>query len=432
MLKRRKKKEMKSNAKKTGAFWVVLVVVYLIVCACVALFWEDDTENAASAETTSITERTTPSILLKDTTQANDSTEEMLMGSSVSNPYVLNADVWFSEHCTGKTEIKYIDKWVKVSGTVLTISDYSDLKGYYLAGGKGAGLVCWVYSDKLDAQHGEYIEYVGKVTVEDPKHIEISDGEIKNVSIPTNKQKSPITISDWSWSRDYVGGIEWNFRLTNNTDKTVKYFTMVWNCYNAVGDLVYDEITGKSTHGVKYTGPLNPNETTGYLCNSTRFYSHSFNSSKFTLLQVEFTDGTIIQINDKAYTDYYVDKLEAETVIGNNGIKYIVNNSLNTCYIVDIGTCTDTYIGILSSLYGDTVTGIGDFAFANVVFIEKVSISTTLKSIGQGAFSNCTSLAKIEYYGTIEEWNDISKGENWNQNVPATEVICSDGIVPLK
>lgn len=416
---------------------IVLLCANLTGCLLMLLDYEEDTtstteegqpdnDNEVEVNHDSTTET---NAVVEETEKKND--EQSPIGSK-DNPYVLDADIWFAEHRAGKTQEKYINKWVNVRGIVLTISKYGSLNGYYLAGGKGSGLVCWVYSDKLEAQYGEYIDYVGKVTVEDSGHIEISDGEIKSASLPANKQKSPITISDWSWSRDYFGGVEWNFRLTNNTDKTVKYVTMEWSCYNAVGDLVYDEITGKSKHGVKYTGPLNPNETTDYLCNSTRFYSHSFNSSKFTLLQVEFVDGTIIQINDKAYTDCYVDKLEAEIVIGINGIKYIVNNNLNTCYIADIGTCTDTYIGILSSLYGKEVTAIGDFAFANVSFIETVSITTALKSIGNGAFSNCTSLTAINYYGTVEEWNAISKGENWNQNVPATEVICLDGTVPLK
>lgn len=222
---------------------------------------------------------------------------------SKNNPYILNADTWHAKHCAGTSQTHYIDKWVKVTGTVLSISDYGSLKGYYLSGGPGSGLVCWVEGGSLTAQYGQKIEYIGKVTVEDSKQVEISDGQIKSASWPTNKPKSPITISNWTWERDYAGGVEWNFQFNNNTNKVVKYITMEWNCYNAVGDLVYDEITGKCSHGVKFTGPLEVGQTSDLLCNTNLFYNYSYQSSKLTKLTVEFMDGTIIYISSKGYTD---------------------------------------------------------------------------------------------------------------------------------
>lgn len=220
-----------------------------------------------------------------------------------NNPYVLNADEWYNEHCNGTSSVKYINQWVKVSGTVLSISDYSDSKGYYLVGGTGQGLVCWVYSDNLDANYGQQIEYIGKVVVEDSTHIEISDGRVINAAYPAEKPQSPVTISDWSASRDSVGGVEWNFKFTNNTEKAIKYIWIEWDCYNAVGDLVYDEITGKSSHGVKYTGPLDGGQTSDLMHNPTRFYSYSYKSAKLKRLEVEFMDGTFMKITDQGYAD---------------------------------------------------------------------------------------------------------------------------------
>ncbi len=242
----------------------------------------------------------------KEKEESRESEESIELGADKNHPYILNADEWFAEYCEAKTE-KHIGQWVKVSGTVLTVSDYGDLKGYYLVGGQGSGLVCWVYSNELDAQYGQHIEYIGKVTVEDTKHIEMSDGHIESAEWPVEKPQSPITISEWSWSRDYVGGVEWNFRFTNNTEKTIKYITMEWNCYNVVGDLVYDEITRKSSYSIKYTGPLEAKQTTILLCNTTLFYSYSYNSAKLTKLQVEFMDGTIIRITDQGYSDIVVE-----------------------------------------------------------------------------------------------------------------------------
>lgn len=282
----------KGTKKKKPVYkrWWFWTIIAIFVIAMFSGEDEPSAEDNASADN--------ESIVSGDTEQE----EQNLIGSE-NNPYVLNAEEWYAAHCAGEPQTKYLDKWVKVSGTVLTVSDVGGLKGYYLTGGSGSGLVCWVYGDKLEAQYGQCIEYIGKVTVEDSKHIEISDGKILSAEWPEVKPKSPVTISDWSWTRDYVGGVEWNFKITNNTDKQIKYVSIEWNCYNAVGDIIYDEITGKSSHGVKYTGPLDAGKTTDLMRNTTLFYNHAFSSVKFTKLQVEFMDGTVIRITNQGYAD---------------------------------------------------------------------------------------------------------------------------------
>ena len=400
----------KKPAHKQWWFWALMIYLFIgVVIGASESFSDEENPDATTTTTTTTT------------------TQKGAVGSSKDNPYVLNAETWYTNHCNGTSKQNYVDKWVKITGTVLNISEYSGLKGYYLAGGTGKGLVCWVYSKSLEAQYGQIIEYVGKVSVQDSTHIEITDGNILSAEWPTQRVKSPVTMSDWKWSRDSVGGVEWSFRFTNNTDKVVKYITVKWNCYNAVGDLVYDQITGATSHGVTVTGPLNPRETTDFLCNSTKFYSYSFNKAVLSYMQVEFMDGTIIRITDKTYSDILVKELKDEVVVGSNGIVYVVDNELGTCYIENIGTCTNSYIGILSSLYGDKVTHIGDYAFADASFIETVSITQTLEGIGDGAFLNCTSLTKIQFSGNIEDWYAIEKGINWDKNTGDYIIYCNDG-----
>jgi hypothetical protein len=52
-------------------------------------------------------------------------------------------------------------------------------------------------------------------------------------------------------------------------------------------------------------------------------------------------------------------------------------------------------------------------------------------SIENWAFSGCSGLTSITFDGTIEQWNNINKGDGWNKNVPATYVQCTDGQVTL-
>ena len=118
------------------------------------------------------------------------------------------------------------------------------------------------------------------------------------------KKQSPVTIIGMKYTKDYVGGVEWTFKIKNNSDKEIKYVTLQWNCYNAVGDLIYDEISWKSYVRVRYTGPLSPGKTSGKKCNSTKFYNHSFASIKWSEITVEYMDGTTETI-DQYYKNYY-------------------------------------------------------------------------------------------------------------------------------
>ena len=286
------KEKLKVLSKKWW-FWVIVVCLFLFVMSD---FFGDDGDEETDTEVTSGT--------IESNTATGTDAQQPKLGDK-NNPHVLEADTWYTEHRTGTSNKEYLGSWVRVSGTVLSISDHGTLKGYYLAGGTGKGLVCWVYDDDGSVQYGQVFEYLGMVTVEDSTHIEISEGSLISASWPQNKPKSPVTISEWNWTTDYFGGVEWNFILTNNTEKTIKYVTMEWDCYNAVGDLIYDDFSKDSSHGILFTGPLEPAQCTEVLRNTTLFYNHSYHSAKLTKLKVEFMDGTIIYVNDEGYSGIF-------------------------------------------------------------------------------------------------------------------------------
>ena len=60
----------------------------------------------------------------------------------------------------------------------------------------------------------------------------------------------------------------------------------------------------------------------------------------------------------------------------------------------------------------DSVTSIGDYAFSGCTSIRIVTISDGLKSIGKYAFDSCSNLTTVCYAGTQEQWNNISIGSN--------------------
>ena len=90
----------------------------------------------------------------------------------------------------------------------------------------------------------------------------------------------------------------------------------------------------------------------------------------------------------------------------------------------------------------DGVTSIGDFAFRNCSSLTNITIPNNVTSIGysaftlcsnlasvtipnsvtsiySGAFGYCSKLTSINYTGTEDQWNAISKGTDWNNLVPS-------------
>ena len=77
------------------------------------------------------------------------------------------------------------------------------------------------------------------------------------------------------------------------------------------------------------------------------------------------------------------------------------------------------------------LTSIGRSAFSFCDKLTEIEIPDSVTSIGERAFAHCGNLTSITFDGTMEQWNNVTKGYNWNTSVPATKVVCSDGEVAL-
>ena len=76
------------------------------------------------------------------------------------------------------------------------------------------------------------------------------------------------------------------------------------------------------------------------------------------------------------------------------------------------------------------VPSIGESTFMDCHSMTSVVIPESVTSIGLRAFYRCYNLTSITFEGTVEQWNAITTDFEWNV-FPATEVICSDGVVSL-
>ena len=93
---------------------------------------------------------------------------------------------------------------------------------------------------------------------------------------------------------------------------------------------------------------------------------------------------------------------------------------------------SNTYINGKGIIKCDSdITYIRDYAFADCTSLTSITIPNSVTSIKERAFYDCTGLTSISYTGTIDQYNGIGKYPEWNTNVPATVVHCTDGDTPI-
>ncbi len=75
----------------------------------------------------------------------------------------------------------------------------------------------------------------------------------------------------------------------------------------------------------------------------------------------------------------------------------------------------------------DRVTAIGDYAFDFCENLKEITIPDSVTTIGQNVFQYCDNLTDIHFKGTVQQWNDLSKGDTWHGGIEACVVHCTDG-----
>ena len=79
----------------------------------------------------------------------------------------------------------------------------------------------------------------------------------------------------------------------------------------------------------------------------------------------------------------------------------------------------------------NSVTSIGAEAFYGCSYLSEAYIGNSVKSIGAEAFYGCDTIETIHYEGTKAQWKKISLGEDWNLELSAEVVHCTDGDVEI-
>lgn len=115
------------------------------------------------------------------------------------------------------------------------------------------------------------------------------------------------------------------------------------------------------------------------------------------------------------------------------GVKSISSDAFSGCLALTSITIPDSVTTIRNNaFYGcvslesitipEGVKSIGDNVFYNCIRLTNITIPDSVTSISN-SFYNCRSLTTINYTGTEEQWNAISKNYNWNFGCPSDMVI---------
>lgn len=106
--------------------------------------------------------------------------------------------------------------------------------------------------------------------------------------------------------------------------------------------------------------------------------------------------------------------------------------NLKRIIIPDSVTILDGYAfqnctSLMSVTIGDSVISIRYGVFYNCTSLKSITIPNSINGIGEEAFENCTSLESIMFEGTVERWNSLRKGLEWNYNSGRYTIYCNNG-----
>lgn len=107
---------------------------------------------------------------------------------------------------------------------------------------------------------------------------------------------------------------------------------------------------------------------------------------------------------------------------GNNTYKSVGNSVIHKATLKLVLGCKNTQI---SNNEADVIA-IGSQAFSGLD-IEEITIPVNIKTIGSKAFNDCVKLTKVEYLGTMLDWDKCSIDSDWIVNSPDYVLHCTDG-----
>lgn len=145
----------------------------------------------------------------------------------------------------------------------------------------------------------------------------------------------------------------------------------------------------------------------------------------------------LLNIGTNAFYDNSITSITIPNTVTTIGDAAFYNTDITSLTIPDnvitIGTGITRSCFYLKSAYiGSGITKINTNSFQGCSKLEVVQIPSSVTTISKQAFYSCSKLTRINYGGTISQWNAITKDTDWNRNVnDGCMIYCTDGTIDM-
>lgn len=85
--------------------------------------------------------------------------------------------------------------------------------------------------------------------------------------------------------------------------------------------------------------------------------------------------------------------------------------------------------GLTTITIPDSVISIGDIVFYGCSSLTDITIGSGVTNIGKFFIQNCSALNRIDYRGTVAQWNAITFEDDWDTLSSEYTIYCTDGTI---
>ena len=145
--------------------------------------------------------------------------------------------------------------------------------------------------------------------------------------------------------------------------------------------------------------------------------------------EYEKETGTLTFSGNGVIPDFYIDSEDRFIIQPWNDIEKDIKHLVFNEGITSIGKYAFAHCSSLETITMSSVETIEHHAFYDCPVLKKLTTSNSLKTISRDVFRDCKKFTYIYYSGTQEEWNNVSIGEHWNDEMDKVKVYPSDYVV---